>query len=609
MMMTRRRRKRRKTADREGLCDKAKKRDRAEQALMTLHEAQRERLEAAARMESGLADLMYFHALRGDEEALHALRDRVRPYPEAALLFRLIGDPAAQPPLSELTGDLGALQDPWVFHTLTKHLLGRKALKEALQVVLHYLAHRGSHPFLLNLVAKYLVYMENWEEAREIIEKSLRIAPWQRDMIVLRRIARKHENTFLNFYLDTRPMQESVAAYIPAYNVEAFIRDAIEGLIAQSCPLDEILVVDDGCTDRTLEIAAQYPVRTLAHESNRGLAAARNTAFENLEATYVCAIDTDATPDPGYIRYIMMEFENGSNSLVGVGGRLIEAHTDTPPDRWRARYCSQDHGERRFYVSIPAPDGTPETEEEIAFYSSNQLLMYGSNTVLRREAVLSAGGYDERYRTNAEDVDLTRKLKNARFHHAFTPHAIAHHQRRDTLESVLRTRWNYTYWHFRDHGCFKHLETTLESWIKRVAMSRDEIDQDWQDRFYNGIFISLVWVLYAMQRDLEELVKEGGVTPDQGRFIQNSVHNRLKEIDRPAGGPALRGRIMDEIRGLMLEKGETDKNLPERSQDMLLKMVRDFEGLLETLRPEICAIMLQYPAYKPGEPDQAPVKP
>jgi glycosyltransferase involved in cell wall biosynthesis len=67
-----------------------------------------------------------------------------------------------------------------------------------------------------------------------------------------------------------------ISLYIPCYNVEGHIERCIKGVLKQTLQPEKILVIDDGSTDRTAEIASNYPVKVIKHGSNRGLAAARN---------------------------------------------------------------------------------------------------------------------------------------------------------------------------------------------------------------------------------------------------------------------------------------------------------------------------------------------
>jgi GT2 family glycosyltransferase len=71
--------------------------------------------------------------------------------------------------------------------------------------------------------------------------------------------------------------------------------------------------------------------------------------------------------------------------------------------------------------------------------------LFGSNTVFRREAVEAAGFYCPRYTTNREDYALSVQLKKNGHTLVYDPAAIAYHMRRDTIGSLLRTHWRWSF--------------------------------------------------------------------------------------------------------------------------------------------------------------------
>ena len=88
-----------------------------------------------------------------------------------------------------------------------------------------------------------------------------------------------------------------VSAVMPAYNHEAFIAAAIESVRAQTLPVAEILVIDDGSTDGTAEIAREKGVRVIS-QANRGLAANRNRCVREASQPWVAFIDSDDLWEP-----------------------------------------------------------------------------------------------------------------------------------------------------------------------------------------------------------------------------------------------------------------------------------------------------------------------
>ena len=230
-----------------------------------------------------------------------------------------------------------------------------------------------------------------------------------------------------------------ITAYIPAYNVSQHLARAIEGVLAQTQPFDEILVIDDGSRDDSAEIARRYTqVRLIQHPANRGLAAARNTAIRAARNELVASVDADVIPDPTWIASLAPHFDD--SKLGGAGGILFEGVQTTLADRWRRARMGQQWG--------PA-------------IVRNPLVLYGSNTVYRRSAVLEVGGYDETLRSAGDDTDLDMRLRAKGWELIYDPAARATHMRHDDLKSIMDMYWRW--WKFGNNSYRDGI--TLRSWV------------------------------------------------------------------------------------------------------------------------------------------------
>ncbi|RYZ42981.1 MAG: glycosyltransferase family 2 protein [Myxococcaceae bacterium] len=91
-------------------------------------------------------------------------------------------------------------------------------------------------------------------------------------------------------------MKPSVSVIIPAYNVEAYLGAAIDSVLAQTRRDIEILIVDDGSTDRTVEVAERYQdprLRVFKNERNAGVSQSRNVAIGHAQGEWVAVLDSD----------------------------------------------------------------------------------------------------------------------------------------------------------------------------------------------------------------------------------------------------------------------------------------------------------------------------
>jgi len=90
-------------------------------------------------------------------------------------------------------------------------------------------------------------------------------------------------------------MHIPVSAVIPAYNAEKFIHVTIESALAQTYALAEIIVVDDGSSDRTAEVAGKFPKTRVIRRPNGGQGAARNTGIREAIGEWIALLDHDDT--------------------------------------------------------------------------------------------------------------------------------------------------------------------------------------------------------------------------------------------------------------------------------------------------------------------------
>ena len=216
-----------------------------------------------------------------------------------------------------------------------------------------------------------------------------------------------------------------VSAAIPCYNGERFIAQIIKSLLNQTRPPDEILVIDDGSTDRSAEIVKGFgdKVRLIRHGVNRGLAQARNTAVEQARGDILVFVDVDAYADPEYIASLLAHYT--CKEVAGVGGQNIESNIQSVYDVWRKKHLSQSAG-----------DAMRENCEALS----------GSCSSFRREALQAVGGFNPFFRTNGEDWDIALRLRQVGYKLTYTPEAKVYHQRTDTWKSLHRLVYRYVYW-------------------------------------------------------------------------------------------------------------------------------------------------------------------
>jgi len=181
-------------------------------------------------------------------------------------------------------------------------------------------------------------------------------------------------------------MGPGVSVVIPARNEEDFIAATLDAVFAQDPPPDEVIVVDNGSTDRTAEIARQKGARVV-QEPEKGVHRARQAGLLAARYPVVAQTDADTRVEPGWLREIKAAF---ADPRVTATYGPVELYDAPLLDRWLARYLFPA------FLRLSAILGQPN--------------LNGANHAVRRDAALAVGGYDRPY---AEDVHLGIKLKKA----------------------------------------------------------------------------------------------------------------------------------------------------------------------------------------------------
>ena len=551
--------------------------------------SQEEALRSSARRSGRFRDLLVHLAMKGAwnrfHEAGRALPDGDA---EGHLTYRLLGLTHAGEDAPWVMEHICGAQDSFFHYALTKFLLGRDDLKGALAVAKDLLGKDRYDTLPLNLVAKYAASRNSKAVALRLIENSIAINPDQRDMFLLREAlavggdAGSVDPKSFRTYLEVAPKHVAVTFYVPAYNVEVYIRETVEALVAQSYPLAEIIIVDDGSRDGTLEIAREYPVRVASFEENKGLAAARNTGFREAATPFVGSVDADVCADPDYTVHIMMEFENASQDLAGVSGRLIEKHLDTPGDRWRARHLPQGWYPRRMYFDAPPPEGQEGPDSGL----NRGFFLNGCNNVFRKDHVLEVGGYNEKYRTNSEDAMMCMALRYSGRHLAFTRSAVARHTRRDTLQSVIKTAWNYGFWGRQEGGLYRDAPTLLNNLHYVINHANAILAGDMNERFTDQIYADFLLLFHWALLDMTHAVKEGILTAEQAAYIQHAILAPTELLDRQFGGD-LTTRVKQDSAHLLIAAQPRRESLPPELAALVDGFVTALSRDFETYPPRV----------------------
>ncbi len=219
-----------------------------------------------------------------------------------------------------------------------------------------------------------------------------------------------------------------VSVVIPALNAERFIAEAIRSVHEQTLQVSEIIVVDNGCSDRTAEIAAGLGAMVV-QEPQRGLSRSRNAGIRRSAQEWIALLDSDdlwdarklerqwaaiqACPDAGLIATYFRVIQDGAV--------LLENSNDAAGERWEGYRGPMTVSDDCRYFSKVEPDFFP------------RFLPSCSDALVKREVFESVGLFDETVLYNEDFEFFLRVL--ARFPLAIVDQTLISCRRHDQKHS------------------------------------------------------------------------------------------------------------------------------------------------------------------------------
>lgn len=253
-----------------------------------------------------------------------------------------------------------------------------------------------------------------------------RIADWRFGLTTAERAPKPAFHAVRQVY-ETAPLglpagRPVVSVVVACYNGARTLKACLESLERQRYPGFEVILVDDGSTDSTPDIAALFPrVRLIRHAENRGLSTARNTGIEAARGEIVAFTDADCRADEDWLHYLVNDLSGGR--YAGIGGPNL-----LPPD------------DGRVAAAVMASPGGPA---HVLLTDRLAEHVPGCNMAFWKWALTAIGGFDPVFRAAGDDVDVCWRLQQQGWRIGFSPGAFVWHYRRSTVRDYLRQQQGY----------------------------------------------------------------------------------------------------------------------------------------------------------------------
>lgn len=217
----------------------------------------------------------------------------------------------------------------------------------------------------------------------------------------------------------------AIAVVIPNWNSVGLLARCLDSLAAQDSTF-ELLVVDNGSTDGSVEYLTREGVPHVSLPENVGFAAGVNLGVSRVEADAVLVLNADTVVEPGGIAALARALEEDPG-LGGVQPRILQLEGEAPgnADDPEARTYSAGQALTRDGRAVESRAGERQGAVDLA--PREVFGMCGAACLLRRELFDELGGYDERYFAFYEDVDLNVRAQIAGWRFAYVPEAVVWH--------------------------------------------------------------------------------------------------------------------------------------------------------------------------------------
>ncbi|MEK7635370.1 MAG: glycosyltransferase [Patescibacteria group bacterium] len=212
-----------------------------------------------------------------------------------------------------------------------------------------------------------------------------------------------------------------ISLVMPAYNEEKYIKESLESVSKYGQDIFEIIVINNGSTDQTFEVAQKFPNVRVVNEPQKGLPLARNRGLQEASGDVVAFVDADTRISKKWVSEIKKEFQ-GNPNLVSLSG----------PYRYYDATLIQKILTWVYWNFLAYP----------SYLLTGYLGILG-NLAAKKEALQKIGGFDKNIKFYGDDTDITKRLHKigkVKFSSNFFVYSSA---RRFKGEGLLKTGYRY----------------------------------------------------------------------------------------------------------------------------------------------------------------------
>lgn len=280
---------------------------------------------------------------------------------------------------------------------------------------------------------------------------------------------------------------------IPNWNGSKLLEDCLKSLGRQTFKDFEIILVDNGSTDDSLEyVKDNYPeVKIIPLQKNFGFAKAINEGVKTSSAKYVLFLNNDTSVDKDWIKYLIARADSHPE-VISVNSKLLNFYDKKLVD-----------GVGILINEVGQARSIGWQEEDKGQYDSEQYIFgaTGGASLFRRADFIKVGLFDEKYFMYSEEVDFAFRAQFLGYKSIFCPKAKVFHKHKATSKKLPA---HIEYWQFRNmtQTIIKDFPARILfkkwRWFKIILVHLNTIFYQLKNRYWWPPFLSLAWIIFHL---------------------------------------------------------------------------------------------------------------
>lgn len=286
---------------------------------------------------------------------------------------------------------------------------------------------------------------------------------------------------------------------IPNWNGSKLLEDCLSSLRKQTFKDFEIILVDNGSTDDSLEyVKDRFPeAKIIPLQKNFGFAKAINEGVKASSAKYVLFLNNDTSVDKDWVKYLIA-CADSHPGVISVNSKLLNFYDKELID-----------GVGILINEVGQARSIGWQEKDKGQYSSEQYIFgaTGGASLFRREDFIKIGLFDEKYFMYSEEVDFAFRALVLGYKSIFCPKAVVYHKHKATAKKLPS---HIEYWQFRNmtQTIIKDFPAFILfkrwRWLKIILVHLNTIFYQLKNGFWWPPFLADLWILFHLPRLLNE---------------------------------------------------------------------------------------------------------